>query len=226
MFFYSESPYVSANGGTVNDITVNGKTYRVHTYTTSGNFTIKTGGKVEYLVVGGGGAGGTGYGNPQRNGSGGNAGTMLTGSLSISDGTYSVVVGAGGSGASISAGSNSSVFNLTASGGNAGASTTAVGTGASGGKDGLQSSIKGVATYYAGGGGAAQWNSYPEHFGGLGGGGDGAQPNEYGNNGSPGTANTGGGGGGGYAYWRNGVTSPRSGGDGGSGIVIVRYEIG
>lgn len=75
------------------------------------------------------------------------------------------------------------------------------------GGDGTESSISGVATYYAGGGGGANSNS-----GGLGGGGNGSSPA---GTGVTGTQNTGGAGGGGGA---GGV-----GGSGGSGIVIVRY---
>jgi hypothetical protein len=85
---------------------------------------------------------------------------------------------------------------------------------------GLQYSISGNATYYAGGGGSVH------HYlggggmwywglgdGGLGGGGAGSPAGTTGVNG---TANTGGGGGG----------SVSGGGNGGSGIVIIRYLTG
>lgn len=80
--------------------------------------------------------------------------------------------------------------------------------------------------YYAGGGGAGSLGSagIPRGFGGLGGGGDGGiGVNDYTlNYGYPGTAFTGGGGGGGGYYWPGGNYRGQ-GGNGGSGIVIVRY---
>ena len=56
MFFYGESEYASANGGTSTDIVVGNKTYRVHKFTSSGQLTFSFPGTVEYLIVGGGGA--------------------------------------------------------------------------------------------------------------------------------------------------------------------------
>ncbi|MEX0598741.1 MAG: glycine-rich domain-containing protein [Candidatus Paceibacterota bacterium] len=85
---------------------------------------------------------------------------------------------------------------------------------------GLQISINGTATYYAGGG--ASGKAVGETFttagngnGGLGGGGLGGDHVTGFTLGGAGTANTGGGGGGGL----------NAGGDGGSGIVIIRYLI-
>jgi hypothetical protein len=63
----------------------------------------------------------------------------------------------------------------------------------------------GTATYYAGGGGGRNYGNGNVYSGGLGGGGAG--------NGTAGTANTGGGAG----------TSNGTFGNGGSGIVILRY---
>lgn len=85
---------------------------------------------------------------------------------------------------------------------------------------GVQSSITGTATYYAGGGGGAAYSPGPTVVtpgsGGLGGGGSGAtyQP------GGPysGNVNTGGGGGGASNYYPGTGT----GGSGGSGVVIIR----
>ena len=93
--------------------------------------------------------------------------------------------------------------------GGAGANFNAVG-GPVGGI-GKQISITGTATYYAGGGGAADYGgtSCNRYAGGLGGGGRG--DNCYDNNDDRhGTANTGGGGG--------------TNGQGGSGVVILRYS--
>ena len=91
-------------------------------------------------------------------------------------------------------------------------------TGGAGGT-GMVSSISGGTNYYAGGGGGAGYSTGAlGGTGGLGGGGKGA---DYELTASNGVANTGGGGGGasGYPY----DTGPASGGNGGSGIVIVRY---
>jgi len=80
------------------------------------------------------------------------------------------------------------------------------------GGDGVQLSISGTNTYYAGGGSSAGFNSASEdgaYAGGLGGGGVGYNLSY--NVESNGETNTGGGGG--------------SGGPGGSGIVIIRYPI-
>lgn len=89
-----------------------------------------------------------------------------------------------------------------------------IGTKGGRGGDGLQFTISGTPTWYAGGGGGAGENGA---LGGLGGGGAGATSSINGtNNGLAGAANTGGGGGG---------TNNSLGGDGGSGIVIVKYVL-
>jgi len=88
------------------------------------------------------------------------------------------------------------------------------------GGNGLNFDISGTPTWYAGGGGGSG-QSDGEGQGGLGGGGKGS-------NGTPAvgfcdaTANTGGGGG---AAGYSGATNLRIGGTGGSGIVIVRYNL-
>ena len=78
------------------------------------------------------------------------------------------------------------------------------------GGDGIQSDISGTPTWYAGGGGGNGANNI-NSSGGLGGGGAGTSPAE------DGVANTGGGGG--------AAPETDKAGDGGSGIVIVRYRI-
>ena len=87
--------------------------------------------------------------------------------------------------------------------------------GGNGGK-GIQSGISGVATWYGGGGAGGAWDG-TGGTGGMGGGGNGggARPATAGANG---IANTGGGGGG------NGYAASSDSGNGGSGIVIVRYK--
>lgn len=92
-------------------------------------------------------------------------------------------------------------------------------TGGAGGI-GLQSNLSGLNAYYAGGGGDGKrsGSSRFEGKGGIGGGGDGTNTSRHAQDGAPHTG--GGGGGGGY----NGVNTSRLGGDGGSGIVIIRYR--
>jgi hypothetical protein len=109
--------------------------------------------------------------------------------------------------------------------GGVGSSTEIDATSGCTGGIGLQSSINGTSTYYAGGGGGGVWEAgtYARQYGGaggLGGGGNGGNALVVGGSpGLPGLANTGGGGGGGANY------NP-GGGNGGSGVVIIRYPIG
>ena len=89
---YSGMLHGYATGGTITYVTIGSDTYRIHTFTTSGTFTVISGGEVEYLVVAGGGSGGGDFGA-----GGGGAGGMLTGTISsLVDGSYTITVGAGG----------------------------------------------------------------------------------------------------------------------------------
>ena len=109
---------VSASGGTESQYTVEGVTYQQHAFTANSNIEITVGGTVKILVVGGGGGGG-------MLGGGGGGGGVVVASGEVSSGTYSVVVGEGGSGQSgwvtsgtiARKGKNSSVFGVTAYGG-------------------------------------------------------------------------------------------------------------
>lgn len=173
---------------------------------------------VDYLLVG---AGGSGYG---LRGTGGNAGTVLSGKEGISVGSYAVTIGTGQSGA---AGQNSTWNGHTATGGaagqagdptlqagkggnGAGGNGTAPGnqTGGTGGP-GVSSSISGTLKRYGGGGGGNGDTS--SGAGGIGGGGAGGAG---GNPGQPGVNGTGGGGGAGGAY------------AGGSGVLVISYPTG
>ena len=81
---------MAAAGGTVTDI----GGYRIHTFTTGTadkTFTVTAGGSIDYLVVGGGGSGGGNEG-----GGGGGAGGVLSGSINIIPGSYTIAVGAYG----------------------------------------------------------------------------------------------------------------------------------
>ena len=113
---------------------------------------------VDYVIVAGGGAGGS-TSTSQVVGAGGGAGGFLTGTTSFSPGTgYTVLVGAGGSVVSINtggSGSNSSITGLTAAvggGGGGGGTTAGSGAGVSGGSGGGGG---GAGTGLAGGSGTS-----------------------------------------------------------------------
>lgn len=112
-------------GGT---ITTSGN-YRIHSFTSSGNFINSNTLSLDYLVVAGGGGGGGGANSTWHGGGGGGAGGLiyLTGQ-SRTAGTHSVVVGTGGGGGSGhnsnanhgNNGNNSSFNSSTAIGGGGG----------------------------------------------------------------------------------------------------------
>jgi hypothetical protein len=99
----------TAEGGTVTTF----DNFKVHTFTSSGTFTVTSGtAQVEYLVVAGGGAGGRCTDTSVHGGGGGGAGgyrCSVTGEnsganssaeakLSVTTGSYTVIVGSGGAG--------------------------------------------------------------------------------------------------------------------------------
>ena len=232
--------------------------YRVHTFTSSGNFVSGVGFTLptDWLVVAGGGAGGWDVG-----GGGGAGGYIYQASQSTAaNTTYSIVVGSGGAptgaGGSAGNGTNSTAKGFTAIGGG-GAGNYDGGNGASGGCGGGASGY-GRTTYggsgtsgqgYAGGDGVA---SYANNGTGGGGGGAGSAGSPSANNnagfanGGNGVANSitgtsvtyAAGGKGGGDNWSgtqsgaantgnggDGAGNPNTGGTGGSGVVIVRYQI-
>lgn len=199
---------ITATGGSISSYSDGTNTYTIHTFTSSGTFTITAGADtVEYLVVAGGGAGGGTQNNASSPGYGGE--TLLS-SFAGSTNSYTISVGAGGPGA---------YWNAKPAGGNP---SSIVGGGVSISAQGGQG---GVATMYSGGGYAV----YPDP--GYTGGPTtvtfpAATSKTYGSTGptrslnsgySNGAANTGNGG---SNTWSNANTR---GGSGGSGIVIVRY---
>ena len=205
--------FICATGGTVTTVCTN---FKVHTFTSSGTFTVNSAptpanNNVSYMVVaGGGGGGGT------RGGGGGAGGfregetpaAPYTGSplkncagLPVSVQAYPITVGAGGGGQPAQApgikGSDSVFSTITSTGGGYGADDDAVGgPGGSGGGGGGGGS-------YAGGSGNDPSVSPPQ-----------------GNNGatsaSDGRGNQGAGGGGATAAGTVNTTSP-AGGTGGAG---------
>ena len=206
---------LATGGDSVEDITVDGVNYRVHTFTSVGTntFTVTRAGPVEYLIVAGGGAGGRG--NPDRGGGG--AGGVLSGSTIASVQSYQIVVGSGGevldgTGNGVN-GVNSSAFGLTAFGGGGGGNFRS--NGVSGGSGG-------------GGGGGSNETPGTSDNGGTGGGGVQGQGNAGGTGGENAGAsrNNGGGGGGAGSPGLNAgqgnfgsAVNQNAGGGGGFGIV-------
>jgi sugar lactone lactonase YvrE len=87
-------------GGQVDFTIENDESYKTHTFTSSGELVVEKTTIVDVLVVAGGGGGGS------DNGGGGGAGGLIyrNGYSQLTPGTYSVVVGAGGAGAPVAAG--------------------------------------------------------------------------------------------------------------------------
>lgn len=137
---------MAATGGTV----TTGRNTNIHTFNTSGTFTVTSSPPNSFatvIIVAGGGGGGAGNG-----GGGGAGGFIYLGALNIPVGTYNITVGTGGAGATAmgagapyggdgvqrpgSQGTNTSAFGYTAYGG---------GGGAAGYGKGSQSAISGLA---------------------------------------------------------------------------------
>jgi hypothetical protein len=246
--------YPKATGG---DVIMTNGTHWYHIFNSSGTFVPNTGLTCDYLIIAGGGGGG-GANNGSIGGGGGAGGFQYLTSQALSLGTYTVTVGAGGTGgqgavpsASGTQGSNSVFGSLTASvGGGSGGGASGLGFGFSGGNGGSGggAGFSASSTTVGGTGTAGQGNN----GGNMGAGGGGSGGGGAGGAGSPpsggvGTANSitgtsityaiGGQGTGGAG---NGVvpatpTANRgiggdagwnaNGGNGGSGVVIVRYAV-
>jgi len=183
-------------GGT---ITTSGA-YTIHTFTSSGTFTVDGGSLtgVDYLVVAGGGGGGS-----RRAGGGGGGGMVNATNQSISAGTYTITIGAGGAGATTDTNNGvvggNTVFGSiqTCNGGGYGAGQgNAGGAGGSGGG--------GSGTSGQGNSGGASSGA----TGGGGGGGKGAAGSQSGNQ-------AGGNGGGGLTLAYSGSSVAYAGGGGG-----------
>jgi hypothetical protein len=85
---------LDATGGDITTVTENNIVYKVHTFTSSGNFTVTLGSlDLEVLIV----AGGAGGGGGSYTGGGGAGGFSHLSTKAV-QGIYNVVVGAGGSG--------------------------------------------------------------------------------------------------------------------------------
>ena len=84
-----------ASGGTESD----SGGYHIHTFTSTGNLVVSTAGSFEILIVAGGGGGGSCRAvRKSAKGGGGGAGGILHGTSTFNTGTYTMTVGAAGSG--------------------------------------------------------------------------------------------------------------------------------
>lgn len=189
----------SATGGTITD----SGGYRIHTFTANDTFVIPTNGPATVyptLVAGGGAGGGAGNG---PSGGGGAGGVIQPSAMSISPGSFSVVVGAGGTGSSgtvIGADGTDSTFN---------------GLDAVGGGGGSYNSGSPPAADNGGSGGGGANRS------GAGGNGTGGQGNNGGTGGGAGTSASAGGGGAGAVGGNGGPGTV--GGNGGNGVTVSTF---
>ena len=170
----NETVMASPTGGT---ITTSGN-YRIHTFTSSGDFVVASSTSVtaDHLIVAGGG--GTGW---DVGGGGGAGGKIYTSGASLSAATYGIVIGAGGASASSInnrgvSGANSTGFSLTAIGGGGGGghSGSSVDDGLAGGSGGGGGTNSGDGGAGTSGQGYAGADASPVSWGTGGGGGAGA----------------------------------------------------
>ena len=152
----------AATGGTETTYTSGGVDYKVHTFTSSGTFTVVGTTAVDVLVVAGGGGGGNCNASAQSGGGGG-AGGFITSSgtsganssaispINVSTSAYSVVVGAGGVGGINGEdtlgtnGGNSSFSSVIAIGGGRGGANSSDGSSGGSGGGGKESDGAGQA---------------------------------------------------------------------------------
>jgi len=136
-------------GSLIDEYTYSGTTYRIHKFTSTGNFVIATAKTVDYLIIGGGGGGG------HHSGGGGGAGGLVWFSgQSLSAGTYQAVIGTGGSTSYNTNGGDGSIStfnNHTALGGGGGAGEdgTSGRNGGSGGGGGRANRTAGSSTQFS-----------------------------------------------------------------------------
>jgi hypothetical protein len=199
-------------------------------------------------ALGGGGGGSWGNRNGRAGGSGG-GGSEVSGNGGVGGAALQPGSASGGFGFAGAISQLNGTGHGSGGGGAGGAGTRGFDSTSGPGGAGRISTILGRTFYFAGGGGAGSWEAGEPRrggSGGLGGAGGGGQarsgnvgrgggvslnsglngtvgiPNSTGGNGG---ANTGGGGGGGGAYPPNTGYESTRGGNGGSGIVIIRYPI-
>lgn len=189
-----------ATGGTVS--TSGG--YKYHVFNTSGTFTVTRGTTTaQLLIVAGGGGGGF-----QVGGGGGAGGLVSVQNFTVSQGTYTVTVGAGGAGSpdSTTQGSNGGNSLITGQ-------TTAIG-GGRGGNHNVGTDTPGSGGSGGGGGGNSQSVAVA--------GGSGTSGQGY--NGGRGVVGWSGGGGGGAGGAGQNGQSGSTGGVGGVGLEITNFS--
>ena len=214
-------------GGTIIEPANYTGNYRSHTFLSgTTTFTLYAATTVDILIVAGGGAGSRGT----HGGGGGGAGGMrvLT-SHSMPVGTYSIVVGAGGTGVnSAVAGDDGDPSSITQTSGSGFSTLSATGGGGAGVYSGTNS-VRNGRNGGSGGGGAEAYNTSGNNTNTTGGTGDGAVGTDgntagyYGGDGGSGQYGTntrfgGAGGGGAGANGSNSSTSQHGGGAGGNGL--------
>ena len=156
-------PGLTATGGVISDYTSPpGAVYRSHIFTSSGTFTVSAlstnpsfPNSVEYLVVAGGGGGGDGGSSSHGGNGGGGGGGYVEGAslpVSISPGSYTITVGAGG----VSASNPTATPGSSRNGGNSTISnpniTTLTAKGGGGGGEDAADTVGGGPTVGSGGG--------------------------------------------------------------------------
>lgn len=159
---YEQPIPMNASGGTITTYTSGGTTYRVHTFTSNGTFTVNTlgstAGNIDVLLVGGGGKGGSTYGSGagfrEIGAGGGGAGGAIFTSTTVTTTSYNLVIGSAGTSGN---GGNTSGFTRTAFGGGVGGDyfVTPGNGGSGGGARSSQSAGTGTAGQGNNGGGAS-----------------------------------------------------------------------
>lgn len=218
------------------------------TYSTPGTYTWTCPPNVTSVQVeawgGGGAGGGTGTAGVVKTGGGGGGGAYAksTGVIVIPGNSYTITVGAGGTGVSAANGNNggnSSFESVVIAAGGSGGSFTNTATGGNGGAGGTTAASTGATLFRGGTGGNGPGTTAGSGAGGSGGGTAGNGGNATGT--TAGTVTGGGagatskssngvgnigsepGGGGSGSYGSSGSTTARAGGAGGAGRLILTY---
>ena len=204
-------------GGTITTYSAGGNDYRVHTFTSSGNFVATYAlSNVDYVVIAGGGAGG-GSGGSNGNGGGGAGGYLQSQFGSMSAATYAIVIGGGGTGVNgttgQTSGSNTTFNSLTAVGGGHGQSHQEASE--SGGSGGGGTAINSAASSGTSGQGNDGGEGNNNSRGGGGGGGAGAAGGNASSSNHP-SGSAGDGGAGSSNSIQTGSSQTYAGGGGGS----------
>ena len=201
--FPNRTPLLKATGGTE---TTYG-TYKVHTFTADGTFTVvRPNTVVDYIIIAGGGAGGSWHA-----GGGGAGGVRLGTNLAVGVTAFTLVVGDGGAGAASGTPQDGDDSSMVGSGLSI---ITATGGGAGGQYSGIPPSDGGSG---AGGNGDSASNNYTGADGIEDGGAFGTATHQ-GNDGGDGVAGHAGGGGGGAGEAGDAAGAINAAGDGGDGI--------